>query len=56
LKIDFTPEFCLWTDQRLNGTRLLGGLGLAETLEVPNTIMVENSRSFLMVHNTTLND
>jgi hypothetical protein len=39
---------------RLNGTQLLG-LGLAETPEVVNTIMVGNSLSFLMVHNTASN-
>jgi hypothetical protein len=48
LKIDFTAQFCFWTEQRLNGTQLLG-LGLIKTLEVPNIIMVGNSLSFLMV-------
>jgi hypothetical protein len=54
LKVDFAAEFCFWTEQRLNGTQLLG-LGLAETLEVPNNITVGNSLKFLMVHNTASN-
>jgi hypothetical protein len=48
LKIDFAAEFCFWTEQRMNGTQLLG-LGLAETPEVSNTITIGNSLSFLMV-------
>jgi hypothetical protein len=52
LKIDFTAEFCFWTEQWLNGTELLD-LGLTETPEVPNTITVGNSLSFLMVFNTS---
>jgi hypothetical protein len=44
-------EFCSWTEQRLNSTQLLG-LGLTETLEVPNTIIVGNSLSFPMVYQT----
>jgi hypothetical protein len=48
LKIDFATEFCFQTEQRLNGTQLLG-LGLAETLEVLNTITVGDSLRFLMV-------
>jgi hypothetical protein len=54
LKIDFIADICFWTELRLNGTQLLC-LGLAKTLEVPNTIMVANSLTFLMVHNTALN-
>jgi hypothetical protein len=50
LTINFAAEFCFWTEQRLNGTELLGH-GLTETLEVPNTITVGNSLSFSMVHN-----
>jgi hypothetical protein len=50
LKINFAAEFYFWTEQRLNGTQLLG-LGLAETSKVLNTIMVRNPLSFLMVHN-----
>jgi hypothetical protein len=50
LKIDFTADFCFWTELRLNGTQLLG-LGLAKTLKVLNTIMVGNSLSFPMVYN-----
>jgi hypothetical protein len=54
LKIDFAAEFCFWTEQRLNGIQLLG-LGLAEILEVPNTITVGKSLRFLMLHNTAPN-
>jgi hypothetical protein len=50
-KIDFTTEFCFWTEQWLNKTQFLG-LGLAETPEVRNTITVENCLRFPMVHNT----
>jgi hypothetical protein len=46
--IDFAIEFCFQTEQRLNGTQLLG-LRLAETLEVLNTITVGDSLRFLMV-------
>jgi hypothetical protein len=51
LKIVFAADFCFWTEQWRNGTQLLG-IGLAETLKVMNTIMVGNSLSFPMVHNT----
>jgi hypothetical protein len=54
LKIDFAVEFCFWTEQRLNRTHILV-VGLAETPEVPNTIMVGHSLSFLIVHNTAPN-
>jgi hypothetical protein len=53
-KIDFAADFCFWTELQLNGTQLLG-LGLAKTLKVLNTIMVGNSLSFPMVHNTAPN-
>jgi hypothetical protein len=52
LKIDFTADFCFWTELRLSGTQLLG-LRLAETPEVSNTIMVANSLRFPMVPNMT---
>jgi hypothetical protein len=54
LKIDFTVDFCFWTELPLNGTQLLG-LGLAKTLEVLNIIMVGNSLRFMMVHNMAPN-
>jgi hypothetical protein len=54
LKIDFAAEFCFWTEQRLNRTQLLR-LRLAENPEVPNTITVGHSLSFLIVHNTAPN-
>jgi hypothetical protein len=53
-KIDFAADFCFWTELQLNGTQILV-LGLAKTLKVPNTIMVENSLNFSMVHNTAPN-
>jgi hypothetical protein len=53
-KIDFAADFYFWTELQLNGTQLLG-LGLAETPKVSNTIMVGNSLSFSMVHNTASN-
>jgi hypothetical protein len=53
LNIDLAAEFGFWTEHLLNGTELLG-LGLTETLDVPNTIMVENPLSFPMVHNTAV--
>jgi hypothetical protein len=54
LRIDFAAEFCFWTEQWLNGTELLG-LRLTESPEVLNTITVDNSLSFLMVHNVAPN-
>jgi hypothetical protein len=54
LMIDVAAEFCFWEEQRQNGSSHLG-LGLAKTLEVPNTISIANSLSFLMVHNTAPN-
>jgi hypothetical protein len=53
-KIDFTADFCFWTELWLNRTQLLG-LGLAETPKVPNNVMVENSLSFLVIHKTAPN-
>jgi hypothetical protein len=43
LKIYLATELCFWTEQRLNGTELLG-FELAKTLEVLNTILVGNSQ------------
>jgi hypothetical protein len=37
LMIDIAAEFCFWTEQQYNGSSF-SCLGLAETLEVPNTI------------------
>jgi hypothetical protein len=54
LMIDFATEFCFWTEQALNRTELFG-LGLTETPEVPNTIMVGNSLSFQIFYNTAPN-
>jgi hypothetical protein len=51
LKIDLVVEPYFWIGQQLNGTQLLG-LGLAETPEFLNTITVDNSLSFPMVHYT----
>ncbi len=49
LMINVAAEFCSWTEQRYNGSSF-SGLGLAETLEVPNTVLKRNSLIFLMVH------
>jgi hypothetical protein len=48
LTIDIAAEFCSWEEQRQNGFSI-SSLGLAETLEVPNTVSKSNSLSFLMV-------
>jgi hypothetical protein len=48
LTIDVVAEFCSWIEQRQNGS-LISGLGLAEILEVPNTVSKVNSLNFLMV-------
>jgi hypothetical protein len=49
LMIDVAAELCFWTEQRQNGPSI-SSLGLAETLEVPNTVLIDNSLSFLMLH------
>jgi hypothetical protein len=49
LTINVTAEFCSWAEQRQNGFSI-SCLGLAETLEVPNTVSKGNSLSFPMVH------
>jgi hypothetical protein len=47
--IDVAAEFYSWTEQQWNGPSIFH-LGLAETLEVLNTISDDNSLSFPMVH------
>jgi hypothetical protein len=54
LKIDFTADFCFWTELWLNGTQLLG-LGLHKTPKFLNTIMVGNCLNFPIVYNTAPN-
>jgi hypothetical protein len=49
LTIDVAAEFCFWTEQRQNGSSV-SSLVFAETPEVPNTILVDNSLSFLIGH------
>jgi hypothetical protein len=49
LAIDVAAEFCTWTEQRHNGSSI-SRLGLAKTLEAPNTISEHNSLIFPMVH------
>jgi hypothetical protein len=49
LMVDVAAVFCFWTKQRRNGSSI-SRLGLAETLDVPNTISKGNSLSFPMVH------
>jgi hypothetical protein len=51
LTIDVAAEFCFWIEQWRNGFSV-SNLGLVETLEVPNTISVDNSLSFPMVYLT----
>jgi hypothetical protein len=48
LTIDITAALCFWTEQRQNGSSI-SSLRLAETPEVPNTVLVDNSLSFPMV-------
>jgi hypothetical protein len=55
LKIGFAADFCFWAEQWLNETYILC-LGLAETLKVPNNIMVGNSLRFPMITHTTYSD
>jgi hypothetical protein len=49
LRTDVTAEFCIWTEQWHNGSSI-SSLGLAETLEVSNTISEDNTLSFPMVY------
>jgi hypothetical protein len=54
LMINVAAELCIQTEQRHNGSSI-SSLGLAETLEVPNTVLEDNALSFLMVHYTAPN-
>jgi hypothetical protein len=49
LTIDIAAEFYFWIEQRQNGSSV-SSLRLAKTMDVPNTVLVDNSLSFLMVH------
>jgi hypothetical protein len=49
LTINVAAEFCTWTEQQQNGS-LVSSLGLAKTLEVPNTISANYPLSFPMVY------
>jgi hypothetical protein len=49
LMIDIAAEFGTRTEQQHNGSSIFS-LGLAETPEVPNTILEDNTLSFPMVH------
>jgi hypothetical protein len=49
LTIDVAAEFCFWIEQWHNGSSV-SSLGLAETPEVLNTILVDNTLSFPIVH------
>jgi hypothetical protein len=49
LTIDVAAEFCSWIEQQQNGSSI-SCLRLAETPKVPNTVLEDNSLSFLMVH------
>jgi hypothetical protein len=49
LTIDIATEFYFWTEHQHNRSSV-SSLGLAETLDVPNTILVDNSLRFPMVY------
>jgi hypothetical protein len=49
LTIDIAVVFCFWTEQWWNESSI-SRLGLAETPEVPNTILEGNSHNFPLVH------
>jgi hypothetical protein len=49
LTIVFAAEFCFWTEQRQNGSSV-SSLRLAKTPEISNTVLVQNSLNFPMVH------
>jgi hypothetical protein len=49
LMIDVAAVFCFWIEQRQNGSSI-SSLGLTKSQEVLNTVSVDNSLSFLMVH------
>jgi hypothetical protein len=51
---DIAAEFCFWREQRRKGSSLFC-LGLAKTLEVPNTVLDNNTLSFLAVYPTAPN-
>jgi hypothetical protein len=51
LTIDVAAEFCTWTEQWHHGSSI-SSLGLAETLEVLNTVSEDSSLSFPMVYQT----
>jgi hypothetical protein len=46
--IDVAAVFCFWIEQQWNGSSIFR-LGLAETLEVPNTVSEGNSLNLRMV-------
>jgi hypothetical protein len=54
LTIDVAAEFCIRTEQRYNGSSI-SSLGLAETPDVPNIVLEDNSLSFPMVRYTAPN-
>jgi hypothetical protein len=54
LMIDIAAEFCIQAEQRHKGNSI-SSLGLAGTLEVPNTDLEDNTLSFPMVHYTAPN-
>jgi hypothetical protein len=49
LTIDIAAEFCFWTEQQQNGSSD-SSLGLAEYLEVLDTVLVDISLNFLTVN------
>jgi hypothetical protein len=49
LTSNVAAEFCIRTEQRHNGSSI-SSLRLAETPEALNTVLEDNSLSFMMVH------
>jgi hypothetical protein len=49
LAINVATELCFWTEQQQNGSSI-SSFGLAKTPEVPNTVLVDHSFRFPIVH------
>jgi hypothetical protein len=45
LTIDIAAEFYFWTEQRQNGSSV-SSLRLPKTMDVPNSVLVDNSLTF----------
>jgi hypothetical protein len=51
LTINIAAEFCTWMEQQQNGS-LISSPGLAETPDVPNIVLVDNSLCFPTTQNS----